>query len=384
MSAGYERIVVSGSPEEIGRAYGSAARARIARSRDAYAAVFLDATGWDWPRVRAAAERFVDPIRAYHQKYVREMQGIADGAGLELLDIVALNVRSEIIFAADASRAAEATRAFVPECSSLALTAERTSESRMLVGQTWDWLPHALDTAIVLEVHQDEGPDYVTFVEAGLLAKVGMNSSGIGLCANALVSDLDRGEPGVPFHVLLRAIFDAESAADALLALGRCRRAGSGNYLIADRDGVVLDVEAMPGGHREMAVLRPEDGRLVHTNHFISPRTEPHDVAATAMPDSHFRLERLRQLTREETLGREDIQAAFADHALYPFGVCTHPDPRQSELHQWRTIAGLVMDVRHQKLWLAAGYPCSEPFVEYDLAAALAKPSPIRLVKEPA
>ena len=36
---------------------------------------------------------------------------------------------------------------------------------------------------------QDDGPDFVTVVEAGLLAKTGMNSSGIGLATNALVTD---------------------------------------------------------------------------------------------------------------------------------------------------------------------------------------------------
>jgi isopenicillin-N N-acyltransferase-like protein len=57
----------------------------------------------------------------------------------------------------------------------------------------------------VLEVRQDEGPDFVTVVEAGLLAKTGMNAAGLGLVTNALVTDADVGEPGLPYHVLLRA-----------------------------------------------------------------------------------------------------------------------------------------------------------------------------------
>ena len=46
-------------------------------------------------------------------------------------------------------------------------------------------------------------------VEAGLLAKTGMNSSGLGLVTNALVTDDDTGDARLPYHVALRAILDA-------------------------------------------------------------------------------------------------------------------------------------------------------------------------------
>ena len=54
---------------------------------------------------------------------------------------------------------------------------------------------------MVLEAEQDEGPRFVTVVEAGLLAKFGLNSAGVGILTNALVCDGDTGEPGVPYHV---------------------------------------------------------------------------------------------------------------------------------------------------------------------------------------
>ena len=42
-----------------------------------------------------------------------------------------------------------------------------------------------LQNFLVLEVQRDDGPDFVTVVEAGLLAKTGFNSSGIGLVVKA-------------------------------------------------------------------------------------------------------------------------------------------------------------------------------------------------------
>src|SRR6266446_10660130 len=70
------------------------------------------------------------------------------------------------------------------------------------------WLLHAAQTLVVLEARPDDGPDFVTVVEAGLLAKAGLNAAGLGLVTNALVTDADVGEPGLPYHVLLRAILD--------------------------------------------------------------------------------------------------------------------------------------------------------------------------------
>jgi hypothetical protein len=42
---------------------------------------------------------------------------------------------------------------------------------------------HAARTLVVLEVRQPDGPNFVTVVEAGLLAKTGMNAAGLGLSA---------------------------------------------------------------------------------------------------------------------------------------------------------------------------------------------------------
>jgi predicted secreted hydrolase len=43
------------------------------------------------------------------------------------------------------------------------------------VRQNWDWLLHAAHTLVVLEVRQDDGPDFVTVVEGTTVASVLMN-----------------------------------------------------------------------------------------------------------------------------------------------------------------------------------------------------------------
>ena len=75
-------------------------------------------------------------------------------------------------------------------CTGAVLLPERTG-GRVIVGQNWDWRPACREAAIVLRVTPERGPGFLTFVEAGMLARSGMNSAGIGLCGNFLNSDMD-------------------------------------------------------------------------------------------------------------------------------------------------------------------------------------------------
>ncbi len=370
----FPSIQVAGDARERGRQYGEATRDRVRRSVAAYDEVFAHAAGWDRARVRAEAEGFRGPIAAHGAKYLEELQGIAEGAAVGELDVLAINLRTEIIWAASAR---DAARPALPlECTAFAALPGRTG-GPTLIGQTWDWLVHAAETTVVLEARQDDGPDYVTVVEAGLLAKAGMNSAGVAFATNALVSAADRGAPGVPYHVLLRSILDAETVSDALGALSRGARASSANYLLADADGVALDVEAAPGDHADLFLGYPEDDLVLHANHFQNPGFGGRDVSLVAMPDSPFRMARLRGLTAAHD-GPLDLAfwtAALGDHAMFPLGVCCHPDPRATVApERYATILALVMDPAEKTLWLAPGNPCSTPFERLDLGDALGKP----------
>jgi isopenicillin-N N-acyltransferase-like protein len=232
---------------------------------------------------------------------------------------------------------------------------------------------------VVLEARQDEGPDFVTVVEAGLLAKTGMNSSGLGLVTNALVTAADTGAPGIPYHLALRAILDCETVSDALTALQSGERSSAANYLIAHRDGSVVDVEAAPGDFSQLYLLFPADGVMLHSNHFLSPGFGGQDVSVWVMPDSPLRLQRIRAgLSGSDGLPTLDtFRGLLADHANYPSGLCCHPDPRMDPYDQGATVASVLMDLGTRQMYLADGNPCTAPYRQLDYGEFLAKPSPV-------
>jgi isopenicillin-N N-acyltransferase-like protein len=380
-AGGIPRVRVAGTPYERGRQYGAQARTRIHLSVQAYQRVFAHYAGWDWPAVRRAAAGFEAPVAAFRPAYLDEMRGLADGAGLDLADVLAINVRTEVMYAAKARQAPLATRGPRPpaECSAFAVVPVPGGPATTLLGQNWDWLLHSAQTLIVLEARPDDGPAFVTVVEAGLLAKAGLNSAGLGLVTNALVTDADIGAPGIPYHVLLRAILDCATVTEALNVLQAGTRSSSANYLIAHASGAALDVEAAPGDFTRLYPQFPAHGLLLHTNHFLSPRLSPvQDVSLWAIPSSAVRLQRLLAgATATATL--EDFRTLLADHADYPHSICSHPDPDDHPLEQGATIASVLMDLNARRLWIAVGHPCQVPYQELDVAwlGAPAPPTPL-------
>lgn len=92
------QIECSGAPRAIGFAHGSLARERIMGSLEFYAAMFQRTAGMTWSAVQETALSFHPIIAEKWPEYLDEMAGVAEGAGVPLEDILALNVRTEIAF----------------------------------------------------------------------------------------------------------------------------------------------------------------------------------------------------------------------------------------------------------------------------------------------
>ena len=235
-------VVATGGPRERGRAYGQAARERVHGSIELYRAIFRHYTGLTWDQVRGRAGAFVEPIDALDVQLLPEMEGIAEGAAVDAEDVLALNVRTEVMYGLGAPGAAAA------ECTALGLAASRSAAGHVVVAENWDWKPRARDTCVLLVMVPPDRPGFATLVEAGLLAKSGMNEAGVGQVVNALVSSRDRGQAGAPFHAILRRTLTSRSLDEAVDAVRRPERASSANYLLGSAEDGIADVEAAPGG----------------------------------------------------------------------------------------------------------------------------------------
>jgi isopenicillin-N N-acyltransferase like protein len=151
-------VEIDGRPFERGRQYGEQARERIGKSAALYRRR-LAAAGVTDPVGLIA--RFLPEIEQFGADYLPEMRGIAKGAGVSLEDIVLVNARTEIV------ALAQMRDRPIDGCTSIVVLPERTVEGRLIHAQNWDWLAECIETAIVLRIRRDDGPDILTFTEAG-------------------------------------------------------------------------------------------------------------------------------------------------------------------------------------------------------------------------
>jgi isopenicillin-N N-acyltransferase-like protein len=320
-------IEVSGGPEARGRLIGEAARERIAAGLGHYAGQ-LAKTSLDRAEIRELVEGFLPRIDAFDPTYVPEMRGIAAGANRPLEDIVLLNARTEILKLGP--KAAKAKGKQVEEdpdgCTGVVAMPSVTAEGKLIHAQNWDWKVECAETAVVLKIRRDDGPDILTFTEAGQLARSGLNSAGIAITANYLECERDYREIGVPLALIRRKVLQQETLALAMRAAYCTRKSASNNIIISQAGGVAINFECAPD---ETFQVHPDGGLIVHANHWISPvaLAKLRDTGIETTPDSLYRDLRVRGLLAPQA-GRitlEAVKAALFDDYQSPWSVCRPP-----------------------------------------------------------
>lgn len=151
-------IEISGSPLQRGRQYGEAVRPQVHAALGYYEEAFGRSAGLAWDRVTARAAHWLEPVRDYAPHLVDEMQGIADGAGVGLLDVLALNARGEVIYDKSFAQMEADGRASEEEpaegCTSFAVHGEASGDGHVYAGQNWDWRAGVADTVVMIRIVQ--------------------------------------------------------------------------------------------------------------------------------------------------------------------------------------------------------------------------------------
>lgn len=351
-------LSLQGSSGEMGVNYGHSIPELISRNLEDYLRRFRDVVGISDAEVLSWGNTFRRVTRNYKASIAEMLEGVADGSGNKAEHIFALNARTEIIYGS--------TRSGDEGCTSLAILPSRTSSKHTLLATNWDWHPEQSDVSLVLATEDEDGFSVLTLAEAGMLAKNGLNSAGLGLCANLLASDRDAGGGGVPYHVLLRGVLESHTMADASRAALNHPRVSSGNFLIAD-EGEAVNLEAVPG---DFGYLVPNNGLIAHSNHFLT-NVPIYDKKKAQSALSLVRPERVRHLLEDAIDSRnvsdEDVRSVLRDHYSYPNGICRHVDEREPETDRICSVYSIVMDLHDRKFSIAKGQPCEHDYEDVRL-----------------
>ncbi len=339
-------------PARRGHEFGAQHPTEIASTVAAYRALFDRRAGGHFDTDRWG-ERAWATIADQAPDAADEIAGMARGAGVEVRELAALNARTELLAIADPTG--------LVECSTVvALPPDRPP----IAVQTWDWYDAMAAGWLHWTVPNEDGHVVETVTEYGVLAKIGVSTRGLAVMLNMLhhrdddQRDLgDDARVGLPVHLLSRRLLErAESTEQAAELVRDAKVSASTSLTVVDTDGDAASFELFPGGP---GVVRPQDGLLVRTNHFVSDEGVPGCVASEISEGTRIRRRvLLERLTSQAPATPGDVVTAM-DHHVAPLGsVCAHPDPRVEPLLRHATLATVSLDVTTASLDVRRGGPC--------------------------
>ncbi|MFZ1908943.1 MAG: C45 family peptidase [Burkholderiales bacterium] len=373
-------IDANGGARDRGRIHGAAARQRVARSVATYARLFAFC-GMKWHEAQRRGAGYRDAIEALGGQLMEEIEGIAEGSGRHVNEILALNARTEILpptFPGDphprwheldaANRAGG-----VPdwgECTAIAVPRRASATGETLLAQNWDWLGAQRGALVVLRVRGPGAPACLTLTEAGMLAKIGLNEHGFGVCLNILRSSADGDRAGTPVHPLLRALLGCRDVAEAIGMTRALGFSASSNVLCADASGDAANLEFSPAG---LQVVRSEGGALCHTNHFLSPDGERGQTALAPSLSSVPRLTRARALVENRIrIDVSDLKQILRDETDGLLSICRRPDSSLPVAARIESVASVVMELAAGRMHVAPGVPSLVDYESVALGEAVA------------
>jgi isopenicillin-N N-acyltransferase-like protein len=335
-------VEVSGSAFEMGKQHGQQAAHLIQR----YLKWIDKLTGKPRGLLQQNAMRFLPYIKKLSPRYVEEVMGLAEGAGIMLSDAILCQAR------------AEAAQRWEGGCTAFAITRNGTADGNPIAGQNQDLESEYADVAIVLKVRPADGrPRAVMFTFAGQLGYAGVNEHGVCNFVNALYNFSWR--PGLPSYPVRRALLERRSVADCVDLLKCFRTCSALNLVLADGAGAIADVEVRPEG---IAAFEDEDPhRRLHTNHYITRNFASFED--NTLPDSGPRLDRVRELVQKHW-GRitvDTMKEVLADHAGAPGGICRHG---AVNMH---SISGYIAEPARRRLHIRRGHGCTGKWTVYTI-----------------
>jgi len=337
------QVVVAESDAFLrGKAYGTALSERAHAVWVSYRRLFSQLVGIDEPAVLRYGSATLDKLAAERPHVGRELEGVAAGSGLAPEVVAALNARTELVFSA--------------ECATVGRV--RGPEGPWL-SQNWDWYIDAPERCVVVAC--DPGPAehrYVTFTEAGLLAKIGVNDAGLALSLDIMRHDSDHGQPTAsPVHVLLREVLaSCATVAEVADLLGQARPSASSCFAVVTAEGDGACFEVTPSG---VACIAPDaDGLVHHTNHFLDPVLADGDRVVVKHLQS---CERDALLVERRPATPAEGRAALSDHSSSVQPICRH-DEAMPGLPPTGTAAYIALDPIARTLSVGTGPTCrAEP-----------------------
>ena len=319
---------LSGAPYDMGYAHGQRYHDEIHMFTEDRVQLCQDPNWTSQKLSREAVLELAEACALEHQAYapelMDELMGMAAATGLSLAELVINNGFTDFIDViynlGDQGQRAKAPALHADNCTAFLVPKARSRSGRAYFGQTWDMHATATPYVILLRGKPVDAPEFLVFTITGCVGMIGMNSAGIAVGINNLMAA--DGQIGVTWPFVVRKALQQDNLADALACVTDAKLAGAHNYLLMDRHGAGVEVEAMSTSQH---LRHLEDETIAHTNHCLIQKNLglARERKVASQYSSENRLQRARELLDREKLEIDDLMALTRDDVA----ICTRPQP---------------------------------------------------------
>lgn len=376
-SSDIQVLVLEGSARERGQIHGEVLKPMILEhirrwkhhlqesagmNGDEYIEQFLEET------------RFCEAAQRWSPDLLEEVKGIAEGAGVDLKPIFALQLLDEEMWY---SRGIGVGLSLLEDehCSGLGVFGQR--DAAPVLGQNIDLLDYGDGLQALLQIKDPaSGLNSFVLTLAGLIGLNGLNNRSIGICCNSLLQ-LNHATNGLPVAFVVRKVLAQSQLKDVVGFIRSVRHASGQNYIVGNTEEI-LDFECSAN---EVCQFVPYAGakQVYNTNlplvnddqemyrEWVSklPPGKNQD-ADTARTNFETRLESLKgRLERSsEPITVETVKSILGSHNSSEHPLCRHKKPGGGA--RAMTVASATMVLSSSPvLHVAFGPPCSTQFQEF-------------------
>ena len=350
-----EIFEVSGSHYEVGLMIGSHFAEAIHRFFDGYDRLqqyflpfYHGSTGKNF---------YASYLKLHWQRfpgYMRELEGIAEGAQRPFEEIFLVNLRGELSgLISPAPEAGEPADQGCTDC--LMCTAESA-----LIGHNEDGSPAAASRMYVLKVNLNDGLAFSALSYPGFLPgnAFGFNAAGILHTADHVAPQPIK--MGAGRHFLARSLLDARTLEEAVKRITVADRASGFTYNIGSlSDRKILSIEVSPERH----YIHEVQGCYTHTNHYIQLNDQQQEIT----PSSQIRLKRSRALGRTASdADTRYILSVLGNQTDRDYPIYRNASPPDDNA----TLCSALYDLDNRSLKIFNDHPLQQPesYVEMELS----------------
>ncbi len=347
----FREVSASGGHFQIGESIGKQCKDQALRMEKRFRGWMENVPGLGLDKAIAFSKKSLPLSRKFYPEHIEELEGYAKGTGIKFETIYAMTC--------DYPGGGRGKG-----CTDIAVNSEWTKEDVVYAVHNEDVSPYMISDIAIAHIRPKDEPGFIGMCYGGIWPTAGMNAAGISLTGNALVPNDTHN--GIPKIIPCRKVLREKGIYQALMASMPEGRGHSFNNIVCDSNG---EIYSMEGSASTFDALYAEEGWLIHTNHYLSPKMWKFEDNMHTRFSSIVRYNRARKLFKKELgeVGIPTFKRVLSDHVGYPESICRHPDPALGEEDQTMSIFSVAFDLTNKVAWVLHGNPCEGEYRKYEL-----------------